>query len=80
LPVAHLQKSRMINVRILTDMAHTDDEIDEKAAEIAVRRAREAMSDPLNTSEEQAELEISLKRSMAEIEFKRRRRSSRSKA
>ncbi len=61
-------------------MAHTDDEIDEKAAEIAVRRAREAMSDPLNTSEEQAELEISLKRSMAEIEFKRRRRSSRSKA
>jgi F0F1-type ATP synthase epsilon subunit len=70
----------MINVRILTDMAHTDDEIDEKAAEIAVRRAREAMSDPLNTSEEQAELEISLKRSMAEIEFKRRRRSSRSKA
>ena len=64
----------------LTDMAHTDDEIDEKAAEIAVRRAREAMSDPLNTSEEQAELEISLKRSMAEIEFKRRRRSSRSKA
>ena len=75
-----LQKSRMINVRILTDMAHSDDEIDEKAAEIAVRRAREAMSDPLNTSEEQAELEISLKRSMAEIEFKRRRRSSRSKA
>jgi len=73
-------ESRMINVRILTDMAHTDDEIDEKAAEIAVRRAREAMSDPLNTSEEQAELEISLKRSMAEIEFKRRRRSSRSKA
>jgi F0F1-type ATP synthase epsilon subunit len=70
----------MINVRILTDMAHTDDEIDEKAAEIAVRRAREAMSDPLNTSEEQAELEVSLKRSMAEIEFKRRRRSSRSKA
>jgi len=68
------------HVRILTDMAHTDDEIDEKAAEIAVRRAREAMSDPLNTSEEQAELEISLKRSMAEIEFKRRRRSSRSKA
>ena len=70
----------MINVRILTDMAHTDDEIDEKAAEIAVRRARDAMSNPLNTSEEQAELEISLKRSMAEIEFKRRRRSSRSKA
>jgi F0F1-type ATP synthase epsilon subunit len=70
----------MINVRILTDMAHTDDEIDEKAAEIAVRRAREAMSDPLNTSEEQTELEVSLKRSMAEIEFKRRRRSSRSKA
>jgi F0F1-type ATP synthase epsilon subunit len=70
----------MESVRILTDMAHTDDEIDEKAAEIAVRRAREAMSDPLNTSEEQAELEISLKRSMAEIEFKRRRRSSRSKA
>jgi len=73
-------ESRMINVRILTDMAHTDDEIDEKAAEIAVRRAREAMSDPLNTSEEQTELEVSLKRSMAGIEFKRRRRSSRSKA
>ena len=68
------------HVRILTDMVHTDDEIDEKAAEIAVRRARKAMSDPLNTSEEQAELEVSLQRSMAEIEFKRRRRSSRSKA
>ena len=45
-----------------TNVAHTDDEIDEKAAEIAVRRAREAMSDPLNTSEEQAELEVSLQR------------------
>jgi F-type H+-transporting ATPase subunit epsilon len=61
-------------VTILTDMAHTDDEIDEKAAEAAVQRAREAMSDPLNTSDVQAELEASLKRSMAEIEFKRRRR------
>ena len=68
------------HVRILSDMVHTNDEIDEKAAEIAVRRAREALSDPFNTSDEQAELEASLKRSMAEIEFKRRRRGSRSKA
>ncbi|MBV8277046.1 MAG: hypothetical protein JO170_17560 [Verrucomicrobia bacterium] len=60
-------------------MAHTDDEVDEKAAEIAMRRAREAISDPSNTSDEQAELEASLKRSMAEIEFKRRRRGSRPK-
>jgi len=68
------------HVRILTNMVHTDDEIDEKAAEIAVRRARKAMSDPLNTLVEQAELAASLKRSMAETEFKRRRRNSRSKA
>ena len=67
-------------VRILTDMAQADDEIDEKAAETAVQRAREAINDPANTSDEQAELEASLKRSMAEIEFKRRRRGSRSNA
>jgi len=67
------------HVTILTDMAHTDDEIDEKAAEAAVQRAREAMNDPQNTVEAQAELEASLKRSIAEIEFKRRRRGSRSR-
>ena len=69
-------------VTILTDMAHTDDQIDEKVAEAAIQRAREAIreakSDPLSTSDVQAELEASLKRSVAEIEFKRRRRGSRS--
>jgi F0F1-type ATP synthase epsilon subunit len=68
------------HVTILTDMAHTDDEIDEKAAEAAVQRAREAMTDPSNTVEVQVELEASLKRSIAEIEFKRLRRGSRSKS
>ena len=67
------------HVTILTDMAHTDDQIDEKAAELAMQRAREAMSDPSNSSEQRDELEASLKRSMAEIEFRRRRRGSRSK-
>jgi F0F1-type ATP synthase epsilon subunit len=56
-----------------------DGEIDEKAAEAAVQRAREAMNDPSNTVEAQVELEASLKRSIAEIEFRRRRRGSRSK-
>ena len=65
------------HVRILTDMAHTENEVDEKAAETAVRRAREALSDPLNSSETQAEIEANLKRSMAELDFKRRRRGSR---
>ena len=45
------------HVTILTDMAHTDDQIDEKAAELAVQRAREAMSDPSNSSEQRGELE-----------------------
>jgi F0F1-type ATP synthase epsilon subunit len=67
------------HVTILTEMAHTDDQIDGKASELAVQRAREAMSDPSNTSEERDELEASLKRSMAEIEFNPRRRGSRPK-
>jgi F-type H+-transporting ATPase subunit epsilon len=66
------------HVTVLTDMAHGEAEIDETSVELAVQRAREALKNPSNSPEEYAELEASLKRSMAEIEFKRRRRASRS--
>jgi F-type H+-transporting ATPase subunit epsilon len=62
-------------VAILTDMAMLDTEVDEQAAEEAVRRAEARVRDKDLTGEEVAEIEGSIARSLAQLKFKRRRRA-----
>jgi F-type H+-transporting ATPase subunit epsilon len=61
------------SVSVLTDMALGDDKINETAAEEAVQRAQTALKDKTLSSDDAAELEAALARSMAQIRFKRRR-------
>jgi F-type H+-transporting ATPase subunit epsilon len=60
-------------VAVLTDMAVKESEIDEAAAEEAVRRAEEAMSGEKLSNEEYATNNAALLRSLALIKVKRRR-------
>jgi len=62
-------------VSILTDMAMADTEVDEAAAEEAVNRAKEALRDKDLSSEEISEIEGAIARSLAQLRFKKRRRS-----
>jgi F-type H+-transporting ATPase subunit epsilon len=62
------------HVSILTDMAMSDSEIDEAAAEEAVKRAEARAQDKDLNSEEVAEIQSSIARSLAQLKFKRRRR------
>jgi F-type H+-transporting ATPase subunit epsilon len=62
-------------VSILTDMAMADSEVDESAAEEAVRRAQADLQDKNLNSEEVAEIEGAIARSLAQLKFKRRRRA-----
>lgn len=62
------------HVSILTDMAMADTEIDEAAAEEAVKRAEARVRDKDLNSEEVSEIEGSIARSLAQLKFKRRRR------
>jgi F-type H+-transporting ATPase subunit epsilon len=62
------------HVSILTDMAMSDTEIDEQAAEEAVKRAEARVHEKDLSSEEIAEIESALARSLAQLKFKRRRR------
>ena len=61
------------HVSILTDMAMADTEIDEAAAEEAVKRAEERAREKDLNSEEVAEIQSSIARSLAQLKFKRRR-------
>jgi F-type H+-transporting ATPase subunit epsilon len=61
-------------VAILTDMALLDVEVDEQAAEEAVRRAEARVKDKDLNREEVAEIEGSITRSLAQLKFKRRHR------
>jgi F-type H+-transporting ATPase subunit epsilon len=61
-------------VSVLTDSALEDAAIDEKATEEAIRRAETALKDKNLVSEEAAEVEAALVRSLAQLRFKRRRR------
>ncbi len=61
-------------VSILTDMAMADTEIDEAAAEEAVKRAEARAQEKDLNSEEVAEIQGSIARSLAQLKFKRRRR------
>jgi len=62
------------HVSILTDMAMADTEIDEAAAEEAVKRAEARIHEKDLSSEEIAEIESAIARSLAQLKFKRRRR------
>jgi F-type H+-transporting ATPase subunit epsilon len=61
-------------VSILADMAMSDSEVDESAAEEAIKRAQADLEDKNLNSEEVAEIEGAIARSLAQLKFKRRRR------
>lgn len=61
------------NVIITTDMAEKAEEIDEKAAEEARKRAQIALEQKL-TDEEIASAQISLEKALAQLKVKRRHR------
>jgi len=60
-------------VAVLTDMAIKESEIDESAAEDAVKRAEEAMKDSKLGDEEYATVKASLQKSLALVRVKRRK-------
>lgn len=60
-------------VCILTDMALSDSDVDENAAAEAISRAQATLQDKSLTSDELAETESALARSLAQLKFKRRR-------
>lgn len=60
-------------VAVLTDMAVRESDIDESAAEEAVRRAEQAMQENKLSDEEYATVKASLQKSLAQIRVKRRR-------
>ncbi|MFQ3578450.1 MAG: ATP synthase F1 subunit epsilon, partial [Verrucomicrobiia bacterium] len=62
-------------VSILTDMAVGESEIDEEAVAAALARAEATMAAISPQDEEQAALEASVARSLAQLNLKRRRRS-----
>ncbi len=62
-------------VSVLADVAVEDAEIDERTAEEAVRRAEEALKDRSVDAETRAEEEAILRRSLAQLQYKRRRRT-----
>jgi F-type H+-transporting ATPase subunit epsilon len=62
-------------VSILTDMAMADTEVDEQAAEEAVKRAEARVKEKDLNSEEVAEIEGAIARSLAQLKFKRRHRA-----
>ena len=62
------------SVSVLTDSALGEEQIDENATEEAIKRAQAALRDKNLSSDDTAEVEASLARSLAQIRFKRRRR------
>jgi F-type H+-transporting ATPase subunit epsilon len=60
-------------IAVLTDMAVKESDIDESAAEDAIRRAEEAMRGERMSDEEQATTKAALMRSLALVKVKRRR-------
>jgi F-type H+-transporting ATPase subunit epsilon len=61
-------------VSVMTDMAVAEAEIDEKAAEEAVARARKEIAEKALAGEELAFVQASLLRSLAQLHVKRRSR------
>ena len=61
------------SVSVLTDIALGEEQIDENATEEAIKRAQAALRDKNLSSDDTAEVEASLARSLAQIRFKRRK-------
>jgi F-type H+-transporting ATPase subunit epsilon len=61
------------SVSVLTDSALGEEQIDENSTEDAIKRAQAALRDKNLSSDDTAEVEASLARSLAQIRFKRRR-------
>ena len=63
-------------VTILTDLAVTDSEIDEKKVKEAMKRAEESLAniDSSENAEEVAAIQASISKSMAQLNLKRKRR------
>lgn len=61
------------SVAVLTDMAVKESEIDEAAAEEAIRRAEAAMRDEKLEGEELATVQAAIQKSLAQLRVKRRR-------
>jgi F-type H+-transporting ATPase subunit epsilon len=62
------------SVSVLTDSAVSEEQIDESATQDAINRAQAALNDKNLSSDDTAEVEAALARSMAQLRFKRRRR------
>ncbi|HEX8311903.1 MAG TPA: F0F1 ATP synthase subunit epsilon [Chthoniobacteraceae bacterium] len=62
-------------VSVLTDMAIDERQIDESAAEAAVKRAEEALKGTELGGEEAAAVQAALAKSLAQLHVKRRRRN-----
>jgi F-type H+-transporting ATPase subunit epsilon len=61
------------SVSVLTDSALEDEQIDEAATQDAINRAQAALKDKSLSSDDTAEVEAALARSLAQLRFKRRR-------
>jgi F-type H+-transporting ATPase subunit epsilon len=61
------------SVSVLTDSALGEDQIDENATQDAINRAQSALRDKNLSSDDTAEVEAALARSIAQLRFKRRR-------
>src|SRR5215469_1058696 len=61
-------------VAVLTDSALGEENIDESSTEEAIRRAEATLKDKNLSSDEMADVEAALARSLAQIRFKRKRR------
>ena len=62
------------SVSVLTDSALGEEQIDENATQDAINRAQAALRDKNLSSDDTAEVEAALARSIAQLRFKRRRR------
>jgi F-type H+-transporting ATPase subunit epsilon len=62
------------SVSVLTDSALAEEQIDENATQDAINRAQAALKDKNLSSDDTAEVEAALARSIAQLRFKRRRR------
>ncbi len=62
------------SVSVLTDMAVAESDIDETAAEAAVKRAQEALKDDQISDEDMASTQAVLMKSLAQLKVKRRKK------
>ena len=62
------------SISVLTDMAVNESDIDETAAEAAVKRAQEALKDDQISDEDHASAQAVLLKSLAQLKVKRRKK------